>query len=75
VEKKNNKLKLLELISLEVLLVAGLFLLSVFAFAYLAHEVVQENEKAFDDKVANYSSPHTFCSLFIFMQENNIAIA
>jgi len=54
VEKKNNKLKLLELISLEVLLVAGLFLLSVFAFAYLAHEVVQENEKAFDDKVANY---------------------
>jgi len=54
VENKNNKLKLIELISLEVLLIAGLFLLSVFAFAYLAHEVVQENEKAFDTKVSNF---------------------
>jgi undecaprenyl-diphosphatase len=34
--------------------VAGLFLLSLFLFAYLAHEVVQENEKAFDSKVSGY---------------------
>jgi undecaprenyl-diphosphatase len=54
VENKNSKLKLLQLISLEVLLVAGLFLLSVFVFAYLAHEVVLENEKAFDNKVSHF---------------------
>src|SRR5690242_3013577 len=53
-KNKDSKIKLLELISLEVLLVAGLFLLSLFVFAYLAHEVVQENEKAFDDKVSKY---------------------
>ena len=53
-KKNETKLKLLQLISLEVLLVAGLFFLSVFVFAYLAHEVVLENEKAFDDRVSNY---------------------
>lgn len=52
--KKESKLKLLQLISFEVLIIAGLFLLSLFVFAYLAHEVVNENEKAFDDKVSGY---------------------
>jgi len=54
VKNNNSKIKLLQLISLEVLIIAGLFLLSLFVFAYLAHEVVQENEKAFDDKVSAY---------------------
>jgi membrane-associated phospholipid phosphatase len=53
-KNKENKIKLFQLISFEVLLVAGLFLLSMFLFAYLAHEVVQENEKSFDDRVSNY---------------------
>jgi undecaprenyl-diphosphatase len=52
--KKESKLKLLQLISFEVLIIAGLFLLSLFVFAYLAHEVVQENEQAFDNKISGY---------------------
>jgi len=48
--------KILELITIKLLLTAVLFIASVFLFAVIADEVVLENEKAFDDTVLNYLS-------------------
>ena len=48
-------------IELKTVLVAFLFIISVFVFGYLAHEIVGENETAFDEKVfhffAGFSGP------------------
>lgn len=48
-------------IQLKTVLVAVLFLVCLFVFGYLAHEIVGENETAFDEKAfhffAAYSSP------------------
>ena len=48
-------------IEIKTLLVSLLFIISLFVFGYLAHEIVGENEKAFDEKVfhffAAYSTP------------------
>src|SRR4051812_24167225 len=48
-------------IELKTLLVSLLFIISLFVFGYLAHEIVGENETAFDEKVfhffAGFSSP------------------
>src|SRR5215831_15379369 len=41
-------------IELKTILVALLFLISVFVFGYLAHEVVGENETVFDEKVFHF---------------------
>jgi undecaprenyl-diphosphatase len=43
-------------IELKTVLVALLFLISVFVFGYLAHEVVGENETGFDDRVFHFFS-------------------
>jgi len=51
--------KRIELISLEVLLVALLFICSLFVFAWLAHEVMYENERAFDDAAFQFFTLHT----------------
>jgi undecaprenyl-diphosphatase len=48
--------KILELLTLKLLLTAVLFLASVFIFAFIADEAVLENEKAFDDTVVNFFS-------------------
>jgi len=48
-------------IEIKTLLVSLLFIISLFVFGYLAHEIVGENERAFDEKVfhffAGYSTP------------------
>jgi undecaprenyl-diphosphatase len=48
-------------IEIKALLVSILFIISLFVFGYLAHEIVGENETAFDEKVfhffAGFSSP------------------
>src|SRR6476620_2754992 len=48
-------------IELKTLLVSLLFIISLFVFGYLAHEIVGENETAFDEKAfhffAGFSSP------------------
>lgn len=48
-------------IEIKTFFVALLFLVSIFIFGYLAHEIVGENETAFDDKVfhffAGFSTP------------------
>jgi len=41
-------------IELKTILVALLFLICLFVFGYLAHEIVGENETAFDDKVFHF---------------------
>jgi undecaprenyl-diphosphatase len=48
-------------IELKTLLVSVLFVISLFVFGYMAHEIVGENETAFDEKAfhffAGFSSP------------------
>lgn len=48
-------------IEIKTLLVSLLFIISLFVFGYLAHEIIGENETAFDEKVfhffAGYSTP------------------
>src|SRR4051812_3334524 len=51
--------KILGEISLKTILVSLLFLVSVFIFSFIAHEVVKENEKAFDDDIFNFFKTHT----------------
>lgn len=58
----SKKKKILEVISLEVLLVSVLFIVSIFAFAFLAKGVVEGKEKKFDNSVFSFfdqfSTPH-----------------
>ncbi len=54
--KTTKNRKVVEIISLKVLLVGILFILSLFFFALIAHEAVLENEKVFDDKVFAFFS-------------------
>lgn len=56
---KGNKVKLIEIISLKVLLVAGLFVLSLFAFGFITREVIYRNERAFDTSVFNFFASFT----------------
>ena len=48
-------------IEIKTLLVSLLFIISIFVFGYIAHEIVGENETAFDEKAfhffAGFSSP------------------
>jgi undecaprenyl-diphosphatase len=43
-------------IEIKTILIAVLFLVSIFLFGYLAHEVVGENETGFDNKVFHFFS-------------------
>ena len=53
--------KLITEIEIKTLLVSLLFVVSLFVFGFLAHEIVGENETAFDEKAfhffAGFSSP------------------
>jgi membrane-associated phospholipid phosphatase len=53
--------RLITEIEIKTLLVSVLFIISLFVFGYLAHEIVGENETAFDEKAfhffANFGSP------------------
>src|SRR4051812_32460755 len=50
---------LLQKVSLEILILAALFLGSLFIFAYIAHEAVLEKEDVFDTRVHDYLLAHT----------------
>src|SRR5215831_8057255 len=59
-------------IEIKTILIALLFLISVFLFGYLAHEVVGENESGFDNKVfhffgASYFSIPAYIILLIIL--------
>ena len=51
--------RLLEQVSLEVLVLAVLFLVSLFIFSYIAHEAVFEQEDVFDTHVHAFLLAHT----------------
>ncbi len=65
---QNKRARLLKAISLEVLLVACLFLASLFVFAFIADEVVYEKENVFDNKVFAFLSSYTSPGLIKTMQ-------
>jgi len=62
--------KLLEMLSLEVLLVSLLFIVSLFGFGFIVQEVLLENEKKFDDSVftffSSFSTPHVIEIMKVF---------
>ena len=50
--------KLIKQITLKVLVIAGLFLLALFVFGFLADEAVYEHEDKFDNSVISFLSNH-----------------
>ncbi len=55
-------------ISFEVIVVALMFVASVFVFAYIAHEAVLHNEAAFDEKVFQFFASYMTEELVIVMR-------
>jgi len=55
-------------IEVKTLLVSLLFLLSIFVFGFLAHEVVSEDETSFDNNVFAFFSLHTTGGLVSMMR-------
>jgi len=46
-------------ISFKTIVVSALFLLSIFLFAFLAHEIVFQKQDLFDTKVFSFLKPHS----------------
>ena len=46
-------------ISFKTIVVSALFLLSIFFFAFLAHEIVLQKQDLFDTKVFNFLKPYS----------------
>lgn len=69
-KRLNKNKKIVQLISLKVLLVSLLFIASLFIFALIAQETVLENEKIFDDKVfaliSSFSTPGFIQTMKVF---------
>jgi membrane-associated phospholipid phosphatase len=67
-------------VEIKTLLVALLFVLSLFVFGYLAHEILGENETAFDNKAfqffAQYNNPNfiTLNRIFTFFGASYFSI-
>ena len=60
--------RILKEISLKTLLVSSLFFVAIFAFAFLAHEIVGEKEDMFDTKAFHFLKAHTTAPLVKLMQ-------
>ncbi|GAC1432269.1 MAG: phosphatase PAP2 family protein [Chitinophagaceae bacterium] len=56
---KNRKQSLLKLVPLEILVIAGIFLLSLFVFSFIVHEALFEQEDVFDKNVIHFFSAHS----------------
>lgn len=65
---KGNNVRLIEVISLKVLIVAAFFVVALFAFGFIAHEVLYENEKTFDTRIFNFFASYTNPSLIEVMK-------
>src|SRR5215470_15396748 len=65
---KGNDIKFIELISLKVLIAFCLFIISLFVFGFIAHEVVHENENAFDNKAFQFFASFTNDALMQIMK-------
>lgn len=55
-------------VEIKTLLVSLLFIISLFVFGYLAHEVVSEDENSFDDAAFTFFSDHTSRGLINVMR-------
>src|SRR5690349_1914483 len=55
----NKEEKTVKELSLKFIITAAMFLAAVFLFAFLAHEVVLENEDLFDSRVFTFLHAHT----------------
>jgi undecaprenyl-diphosphatase len=65
---KGNNVKLIELISLKVLIVACFFIVALFAFGFIAREVIYKDEKTFDTTVFNFFASFTNPGLITVMK-------
>jgi len=59
---------LLKLVPLELLVIAGVFLLSLFTFSFIVHEAVYEQEDVFDKNVISFFSAHSPGTLITLMK-------
>ena len=50
---------ILRIITMDVILVSLLFVLAFFLFGYVAHEVVGEDDNAFDQKIFSFFNSHS----------------
>ncbi len=66
--RKNLVREVIGEIEIKTLLVSLFFLLAIFFFGYLAHEVVNENETSFDNRVFAFFKPHTTTGLIDVMR-------
>lgn len=64
---KAHHKKIIKEVSLKTLLVSSLFFVAIFAFAFLAHEIVGEKEDMFDTKVFHFLKAHTTAPLVKLM--------
>lgn len=60
--------KIVKEVPLKTLLVSSLFFVAVFAFAFLAHEIVGEKEDMFDTKAFHFLNAHTTALLVELMR-------
>jgi len=56
------------LVSLEILIIAIVFLLSLFTFSLIVHEAVYEREDVFDGRVIHFFATHSSPALVLFME-------
>ena len=62
---KKHIREILTEVEIKTLLVSLLFIISLFVFGYLAHEVVAEDETSFDNAAFAFFSTHTTPGLII----------
>ena len=62
------KEKLIKVLSLEVLLVLFLFIAALFVFSFIAHKVIYDNYRAFDERVFAFFTQHSSASFIAAME-------
>lgn len=65
---ENKQKKILQLVPLEILVIAIVFIISLFTFSLIVHEAVYEREDVFDSHVIQYFSTHSSPTLLKVME-------
>jgi membrane-associated phospholipid phosphatase len=65
---KKDETKLLKLIPLELIVISGIFLLSLFTFSFIIYEAVYEQADVFDNNAIQFFSAHSSQTLIEVMK-------
>ena len=67
---KTKKIKrIFELVTLEFLVIAAVFIVSLFTFSLIVHEAVLEKEDVFDNKVIHFFATHSSSTFIAIMEK------